>query len=114
MAGKSSQSKGRRAEQEVSRLLQAQGFNVRPGVALNFGGEPDIIGLPGAHIEVKRHERLEISSWMKQAQADAERFGDGLPVVFFRANRAPWRVVMELQDWLQLYKGYVDNDNRNR
>ncbi len=110
MAGRSSQTKGRRAEQEVSRLLQAQGFEVRPGAPLSFGRKPDIIGLPGVHIEIKRHERLEISTWMKQAAEDAERFGDGLPAVIFRCNRTPWRVVMELEDWLKLYKGYADND----
>ncbi len=113
MAGRTSQAKGRRAEQDVSRLLQAQGFMVRPGAALNFGGEPDIVGLPGVHLEVKRHEALAISTWLKQAAADAERFGDGLPVVIFRANRAPWRVVMEMKDWLQMYKRYADSDRCN-
>ncbi len=113
MAGRSSQLKGRRAEQEVSRLLQAQGFEVRPGAALNFGGEPDLVGLVGVHPEVKHHEKLEISTWMKQAAADAERFGDGLPAVIFRCNRAPWRVVMELEDWLEMYKRFADSDRCN-
>ncbi len=113
MAGRTSQAKGRRAEQEVSRLLQAQGFMVRPGAALDFGGEPDIVGLTGVHPEIKRHEKLEISAWMKQAAADTERFGDGLPVVIFRCNRTPWRVVMALDDWLQMYKRYADSDRCN-
>jgi len=110
MSGRSSQSKGRRAEQEVSRLLQAQGFAVRPGASLGFGKEPDIVGLVGVHPEIKRHEKLEISAWMKQATADAARFGDGLPVVIFRCNRTPWRAVMEFEDWLKLYRKYADHD----
>ncbi len=110
MSGRSSQLKGRRAEQEVSRLLQTQGFEVRPGAPLSFGREADIIGLPGVHIEIKRHEKLEISTWMKQAAADAEKFKDGLPTVIFRCNRTPWRVVMDLSDWLKLYKRYAEND----
>ena len=31
------------------------------------------------------------------------RFGDGFPAVFFRRNRSPWLVVMNLEDWMALY-----------
>lgn len=30
----------------------------------------------------------------------------GLPAVFHRRNREPWRVTMELPDWLELYRSY--------
>lgn len=104
MSGKKSQSKGRRAEIELARLLQSSGYDVRPGEPLSYGKEPDLTGLPGVHIECKRAEQLRLSEWLAQAAADAEKFKDGLPAVFFRRSREPWAVVMRLEDWMELYK----------
>lgn len=102
--GRKSQSKGRRAEIELAQVLQFHGYNVEPGRALSYGEVPDLSGLPGVHIECKRAETLRLSEWMAQAERDAQRFGDGLPAVFFRRSRSPWCVVMSLEDWLKLYK----------
>ena len=106
--GAKSQRKGRAAELELSRILQGHGYNVEPGRALAYGEVPDLFGLPGVHIECKRAEALRLSEWMEQAQRDAERFGDGLPAVFYRRSREPWRVVMDLEDWMRLYAGKAD------
>lgn len=100
---KASQAKGRRAELELCRLLNESGIPARPGAALNYGTEPDIQGVEGFHCEVKRHERIEIGTWMKQAARDAARFQDGAPAVFFRRSREPWMVCMKLTDWMDLY-----------
>lgn len=109
--GKSSQRKGREAERELAEILQGYGFeDVRPGEALNYGTEPDLVGLPGVHCEVKRHERIEIAPWMAQATADAAKFGDGAPAVFHRRNRQPWAVTMWLRDWIQIYKARYSVD----
>ena len=104
--GAKSQRKGRAAELELSRILQGHGYDVEPGRALSYGEVPDLSGLPGIHVECKRAETLRLSEWMAQAERDAERFGDGLPAVFHRRNRAPWLVTMELPDWLELYRSY--------
>ena len=104
--GAKSQAKGRRGELELSRIFQAHGFDVRPGDPLNFGKEPDLSGLDGVHIEVKRAEKLRLSGWLAQAERDAQRFQDGAPAVFFRRSREPWRVVMDLEGWMGLYRGY--------
>ena len=104
MAGRSSQRKGRKGELELSAILNGYGFDTRPGAALNFGGEPDVLGLDGVHIEIKRRENPDLSAALRQAATDAEYFGDGLPAVFFRGNRQKWRVVMELDDWMRLYQ----------
>ncbi len=54
MSGKS-QRKGRRAELELVEILHSYGFaSVQPGEAVSFGSTPDIVGLPGIHIECKR------------------------------------------------------------
>lgn len=105
--GKKSQSKGRRAELELSRLLQEHGYDVRPGEPLNYGQEPDLVGLPGVHIECKRAETLRLSEWMAQARRDADRFRDGLPAIFHRRNQEPWRVTMDLTDWLAVYAAFA-------
>ncbi len=106
MSGRASQRKGRGGEKELAGILRNYGYDVRPGAPLNYGREPDLTGLTGVHIECKRCEQLRLSEWMMQAAADAERFGDGLPAVFHRANRQNWRVTMALSDWMQLYRSY--------
>ena len=110
MAGRSSQAKGRRAEMELAELLRQAGFpSVRAGDALSYGRWPDVAGLPGLHIECKRHERLELGAWMRQAVEDAGRFG-GLPAVFHRQNRQGWLVSMRLADWLNLYERAIKHE----
>lgn len=102
--GKSSQRKGRVGELELASLLREQGYgDVCPGEPQSYGAEPDIVGLPGVHIEVKRVERLNVGEAMQQAIRDSERFRDGAPTLFHRRNRAPWLVTMRLSDWLNLY-----------
>ena len=100
---KASQRKGRAGELELCRVLHEYGYDVQPGRPASFGAEPDLSGLPGIHVEVKRREQTDIAAALKQAAEDARRFGDGLPVVFTRGNRQRWRVVMDLRDFMELY-----------
>ena len=103
---KSSQRKGREGELELVQILHSYGFeDVRPGKPISYGEEPDVVGLPGVHIECKRVERLNVPEAMQQAERDAEHFGDGAPVVFHRRNRQPWLVTLHLEDFVQIYKG---------
>ena len=103
MSGRSSQAKGRRAEIELADILREHGYpDARPGEALNYGTQPDVVGVPGVHLEVKRRERLEVSRWYQQAVTDAERMKDGVPVVVYRQNRKPWMAVLSLEDLLSL------------
>ena len=99
------QKKGRHGEIELSRILNSNGIPAKPGTALNFGTVPDVTGIDGIHVEVKRVEKLNVTEAMGQAVRDAEKFGDGLPALFHRRNRNPWLVTMRLEDWLKLYKG---------
>ena len=85
--GKSSQAKGRRAELELAGILQGHGYDVRPGEPVSFGREPDVVGLPGVHCELKRRECVDLSAALTQAAKDAEFFQDGLPAVYKAARR---------------------------
>lgn len=102
--GKTSQRKGRAGELELARLLQGYGYDVQPGRAQSYGATPDLVGLPGVHIECKRNERLNVPEAMAQAVRDAEKFGDGAPAVFHRRNRSGWLVTMQICDWMEMYQ----------
>lgn len=104
MSGRSSQAKGAAGERELAALLRKRGYDTQRGGSLSFGEVPDVMGLPGVHIEVKRVERLNVPEAMHQAVRDAEKFQDGVPTLFHRRNREPWLVTMRLDDWLDLYE----------
>ena len=101
--GRPSQRKGADGERELAARLCEYGYDIKRGGSLSFGQVPDLYGLPGIHIECKRVERLNVPEAMKQAVRDAERLGDGAPVLFHRRSREPWLVTMRLSDWMQLY-----------
>ena len=103
--GKSSQRKGRDGERELRDVLQDYGYQVECGDPVSFGSVPDLVGLPGIHIECKRVEKLNVPEAMRQAIRDSERFRDGMPALFHRRNRQPWLVTMRLDDWMKVYKG---------
>lgn len=103
MSGKSSQRKGADGERELAELLRGYGYDIRRGGSLSFGEVPDLMCMPGIHIEVKRVERLNVDEAMDQAIRDADIFHDGAPTLFHRRNRQPWLVTMRLDDWISLY-----------
>lgn len=101
--GKSQQRKGAVGERELATILGEHGYTCNRGGSLSFGDVPDLSGLPGIHIEVKRVEKLNVVEAMEQSIRDSERMGDGIPALFHRRNRKPWLVTMRLEDWLPLY-----------
>jgi Holliday junction resolvase len=104
MAGKTAQRKGAAGERELAAILQEYGYDCIRGGSLSFGEVPDLSGLPGIHIEVKRVEKLNVVEAMEQSIRDSERMQDGIPTLFHRRNRKPWLVTMRLVDWLELYQ----------
>ena len=101
--GASSQRKGASGERELAAVLMGYGYEIKRGGSLSFGEVPDLVGLPGVHIEVKRVERLNVPEAMQQAVNDSQRFRDGMPALFHRRNRQPWLVTLRLEDFMQLY-----------
>ena len=101
--GSRSQRKGADGERELAALLSAAGYECQRGGSLSFGEIPDVLGLPGIHIECKRVERLNVGEAMEQAIRDSDIMLDGMPALFHRRNRKPWLVTMRLEDWLKLY-----------
>ena len=102
--GKASQRKGAAGERELAKELERYGYELKRG-GMAFGEVPDLVGLPGIHVEVKRVEKLNLHEAMRQAVRDSEKFRDGAPVVFHRKNREPWLVTMRLDEWAEMYRG---------
>lgn len=94
-----SKQKGARGEREAAAKLREYGWSARRGQQYSgANGDPDIIGLPGHHIEVKRVEKLNLDDAMAQAVADA-RDGE-IPVVMHRKNNGKWRITLDADDYL--------------
>lgn len=97
--GSKSRRKGKVGEREVAALLREHGHDARRGVQYQGGPDsPDVVGLPGFHVEVKRVERFALYPALEQAQGESPE--GSTPVVFHRRNGKPWVVVMLAEDWL--------------
>jgi hypothetical protein len=100
---KMSRDKGKVGEREVAALLRAHGFEGKRGVQYKGGpGSPDVTGLPGFHIEVKRTEKFALWAAMDQSKAEASE-GE-TPIVMHRPNGKGWVVVIDADEFLALVK----------
>lgn len=98
-----SRAKGQVAERELAAILRQYGYDCRRGQQFAGGFDsPDVVGLPGIHIECKRVENLNIHKAYEQAVRDSE--GKAIPAVFHRRNREPWMVTISLEDFMEIYK----------
>ena len=102
MGGKSAQRKGKEGERLLVHFLESLGLKTRRGMV--FLGQSDLIGLDGIHIECKNVEKLNVRAALTQAIEEAEKKKDGMPAVFWKANRKEWITVMRTEDWVKLYK----------
>lgn len=108
--GRMSRNKGKTGERELANILKEHGYDARRGQQFcGANGDADVVGLPGIHIEVKRTESLSLYPALEQAESDA-REGE-IPVVFHRRNHKRWVAIMELENFLNLYKGGNDADD---
>jgi len=103
MAKVNSRSKGKRGELELSKELQRLfGLDCRRGQQFSGSNEsPDVVGLPGVHIECKRVEQLNIYNAVTQAIKDSAG-SDNVPAVFHRKNGKQWLVTVELDELVRL------------
>ncbi len=102
--GKTSREKGKRGEREVAAFLRSEGYDAHRGVQYHGGQDsPDVVGLPGIHIEVKRTERCDLYGALSQSKGDA---GTDMPIVIHRRNECEWVVVQPLKDWIELYRSW--------
>lgn len=60
--------------------------------------------LPGLAVEVRRSQRLRLEEAMAAA---AESADNRIPVVAHRSDHQPWRITLELDGFLLLYRAYL-------
>lgn len=104
-----SRQKGKVGELELSKYLREHGFtDARRGVQYAGGADsPDVIGVPGVHIECKRVEALSLYTAYAQACHDAAP--GNVPVVAHRKNGRPhhplpWLAILSLDDYLLMVR----------
>ncbi|HIU85185.1 MAG TPA: hypothetical protein IAC66_07470 [Candidatus Aphodousia gallistercoris] len=99
--GKSQRTKGAVGEREVCHLIQdVLGVNAKRNLSQTREGGCDIAVGP-YHVEVKRRARIgNIYDWIEQAEASCQN-GER-PVVFCRADKKKWLVVMSAEEALRL------------
>ncbi len=99
----SQRTKGAAAEREVINIFKAAGW---PHAERTSNGRPqdgrgDVTNGPaGCHIEVKRHEKLNVPKAFDQAVADADALD--IPVVVHRPSRHEWMATLPLDELLAL------------
>lgn len=96
--------KGKVGERELAQYLREHGFSeARRGQQFHGGADsPDVVGLKGFHIEVKRVERLNLYEAMEQSIRDSAP--DETPLVMHRRDRDYWKVTLRLEDFMKLIK----------
>ena len=96
-----SNKKGKCGEREVASLIREKGYEARRGQQYSGGGDsPDVVSELPIHIEVKRVEAGNPYNWLSQAKDDT----DGkTPVVFHRRNNEKWIVILEADDFLDMF-----------
>lgn len=114
--GKPSREKGKRGERMFAKLLRENGFEARRGIQYQGSPDsPDVVGLPGFHIEVKFVEKLSLRDAMEQSKSDA---GQGeMPIVAHKRSREEWLVTQPFTDWIELVKAWEreqDNAEKNQ
>ena len=100
-----SRRKGAVGEREIAKYLREHGFNeARRGQQFKGGADsPDVVGLTGFHIEVKRVERLDLNAAMEQSIRDSAP--NEKPIVVHRRNNDYWKVTMRLDDFMEVIHG---------
>ena len=103
-----SRNKGKRGELEAAHLLKEYGYDARRGQQYaGSNGDPDVVGLPHVHLEIKRVEKLNIDDALQQSIRDSRE--NEVPVVMHRKNRTEWKVTMQFVDWIEMYKAWEGN-----
>ena len=103
-----SKRKGNQGENELKNILIDKGFEAkRMQQYCGYGGVPDVEGLEGIHIEVKRVEKLNIDDALDQATRDCKE--GRIPVVFHRKNKKKWKATLDLDMFMMLYGEYYSS-----
>ena len=107
-----SREKGKRGERDAAQFLREHGYmDAKRGQQYHGGPDsPDVLGVPGLHIEVKRTETLQLYKALEQAQQDAS--GIEFPVVMHRRNARKWVCILDAEDFFEIYTEFQKATHR--
>lgn len=110
--GMKSKRKGAAGERDAAQFLREHGFmDAQRGRQYHGGPDsPDVLGVPGLHIEVKRTETLRLYNALEQAQRDAS--GIEFPVVMHRRNARKWVCILDAEDFFEIYMEFLKATHR--
>lgn len=97
--------KGKVAELEVVHIIRDEGWPAarRTSDGREQSARGDLANGPeGVHIEIKRHERLNVPAAFDQVVADANPHD--IPVLIHRPSRHEWMATLPLTELLPLLK----------
>jgi len=107
MSGRMARNKGAAGERELAGILTDKlGFVVKRKLGQARDGGDDI-QVGRYRIEVKRRERIQIDQWSEQVEMAAQP-GE-IPVVVYRRNGQPWRVVVPLEWFIEQVRETIDD-----
>jgi len=105
--GRMSRNKGASGERElIHAIYDETGIRLERNLAQSFGGGHDLIGLDHWAIECKRYATIsnaDKAAFWAQAVKQAKRVCKE-PAVCFRADRAPWRVLVAYPEHRELFE----------
>ena len=117
MAKINSKNKGKIGELELVNKLKEFGFDCRR--SQQFKGDTtndddaDLVGIDDLHIECKRVEKLNVEEALQQAERDNHN-PSKIPLVMWRRNREEWKATVRLNNFIKLFKGWKENNERNK
>lgn len=101
-----SRNKGAAGERElIKAIYDLTGIELKRNYSQTAFGGHDLMGLDDWAIECKRYAMADNASkkmWWRQAVEQAGRV-DKCPIVIYRADRQPWRCIMQFPLYKELY-----------
>lgn len=102
--GMKSRRKGCNAERAVAEILRALDFPAaRRGRQYSGSPEsPDVVGIDGAHLEIKHRQAGNVAKWLDECADDAGP--ELVPMLVHRSDRTTWKLTLYLGDIWRLYE----------
>ena len=114
--GRGARAKGANFERDLAKLFrQYLDIEAQRGLGQTRGGGEEIadVEMKYIHVEAKRHKRCNIKAALNQAISDCSQ-KEKIPVAITKDDRKPILVTMKFEDWIEVFKAYVDlQESRN-
>lgn len=109
--GRGSRIKGANFERELAKFFNSHfnDMNAKRGLGQTRGGGEEIadVEMKYIHVEAKRHKKCNIKGALNQAIEDSKQ-KTKLPVAITKDDRKPILVTMLMDDWIEIFKAYVN------